>query len=56
MNFEFVLDALFGKREILHAMECSICGFDEIYYIDAMTNKQIGRACKECNFVQKFDF
>ena len=56
MYFESLLDALLGPRESLHEMECSICGFDEIYYIDPLTGKQIGRACQQCNFVQKFEF
>ncbi|MBY0098846.1 acyltransferase [Mesobacillus maritimus] len=56
MYFENLLDALFGEREILHVLECSICGFDEIYYVDSTTKKQIGRACCGCQFVQKFEF
>lgn len=56
MYFENLLNALFGEREILHVLECSICGFDEIYYIDTLSRKQIGRACQGCQFVQKFDF
>ncbi|MFC4322592.1 acyltransferase [Litchfieldia salsa] len=55
MYFESLLDAIFGPREILHVMECSVCGFNEVYYIDAETNVQIGRACQGCNFVQRFD-
>lgn len=55
MYFENLLDIIFGPREILHAMECSVCGDDEIYYIDYVTKKQIGRACKGCNFVQTFE-
>ena len=35
MYFELLLYALFGKREVLHAMECQICGYDEIYYNDS---------------------
>ncbi|WP_047150847.1 hypothetical protein [Aneurinibacillus tyrosinisolvens] len=56
MYFQFLLDAIFGPREVLYAMECSICGYDEIYYLDAQTKEQIGRACECCNYVQKFDF
>jgi hypothetical protein len=55
MYFNFLLDALFGHREVLHAMECSVCGQDEVYYLDAETKRQIGRACEGCNYVQKFD-
>jgi hypothetical protein len=55
MYFDCLLDALFGTREVLHRLECSICGFDEIYYIDTSTRQQIGRACQGCNYVQKFD-
>lgn len=55
MHFEFLLDAILGQREILHDMECSVCGHDEIYYIHPITKKQLGRACKGCNFVQKFN-
>lgn len=56
MYFGYLLDAVFGQREVLHAIECSICGDDEIYYLDAQTKKQIGRACQGCNYVQKFNF
>ena len=56
MYFDVLLDALLGPREHLHEMECSVCGYDEIYYQDPETKQQIGRACKGCNFVQKFDF
>lgn len=56
MYFEFLLDALLGPREILHTMECPVCGFDEIYYRNPVTKKQLGRGCQGCNFVQKFDF
>jgi hypothetical protein len=56
MYFEYLLNAMFDEREVLHAMECQICGFDEIYFKDPSTGKQIGRACEGCNFVQKFDF
>jgi len=56
MYFEYLLNAIFGPREIFHDMECSVCGADEIYYRDPVTKKQIGRACKGCNFVQRFDF
>jgi len=56
MYFENLLNALFGEREILHVMECQVCGFDEIYYLEPSTKKQIGRACEGCQFVQKFEF
>lgn len=56
MYFDFLLDALLGQREVLHSLECSVCGFDENYYIEPSTKQQIGRACQGCNFVQKFDF
>lgn len=56
MYFDFLLDALLGPREILHSLECSVCGQDEIYYINPTTKQQIGRACQGCNYVQKFDF
>ncbi|WP_338449859.1 acyltransferase [Niallia oryzisoli] len=56
MDFEYLLNALLGARKILHAMECEICGYDEVYYTDPVTGKQIGRACEGCQFVQKFDF
>lgn len=55
MYFENLLNAIFGPREILHDMECSVCGDSEIYYINPETNKQIGRACRGCNFVQTFE-
>ena len=56
MYFENLLNAVFGHREILHIMECEICGQDEIYFEDAHIGKQIGRACNGCQFVQKFNF
>ncbi|WP_134704901.1 acyltransferase [Ammoniphilus sp. YIM 78166] len=56
MYFKYLLDALFGPREILYALECTICGDDEVYFLDPKTQKQIGRACQGCNYVQKFDF
>ncbi|AGK55842.1 hypothetical protein B1NLA3E_20520 [Bacillus sp. 1NLA3E] len=27
MYFEFLLDAILGPREVLHELECSVCGF-----------------------------
>ena len=56
MYFENLLNVVFGHREILHIMECEICGYDEIFFKDAHTGKQIGRACNGCQFVQKFNF
>lgn len=56
MYFENLLDAILGPREILHELECPVCGFDEIYYKEPHTGVQIGRACKTCNFVQTFNF
>jgi DNA-directed RNA polymerase subunit M/transcription elongation factor TFIIS len=50
-----LLDAVFGPREVLHEMECGICGNDEIYFRHPHTKETLGRACKTCNFVQKFD-
>ncbi len=55
MYFENLLDVLLGPREILHDMECSVCGYEEVYYINPISRKQIGRACKGCNFVQTFN-
>ncbi|WP_010677053.1 hypothetical protein [Bacillus timonensis] len=55
MHFELLLDAVFGPREVLHDLECTVCGHNELYYIHPQTGKQIGRACEECNFFQKFD-
>jgi len=54
MHFEILLDVLFGPRAILHAMECSVCGHDEVYYMNPDTKEQIGRSCSGCNFVQTF--
>lgn len=53
--FEFLLDALLGPREIIYEVECSVCGFNEVYYRDKVTKENLGRACKQCNFVQKFE-
>ncbi|NMD68725.1 acyltransferase [Bacillus sp. DNRA2] len=55
MYFELLLDALFGPREAIHEVECSVCGFNEVYYRDRTTKVTLGRACQRCNFVQKFD-
>jgi hypothetical protein len=55
LHFELILEAVIGKREILHELECSICGFNETYYRDPVTKQSLGRACKTCNFVQKFE-
>nr|WP_309098419.1 acyltransferase [Fredinandcohnia onubensis] len=55
MAFELILDVVFGPREVFHDMECSVCGYSEIYYIDPVTRKQIGRACSGCGFFQKFE-
>lgn len=54
LHFELLLEAVLGQREIIHELECSICGFNETYYRDPATKQSIGRACKTCNFVQKF--
>ncbi len=56
MYFEFLLDAILGPREVIHELECSVCGFFEVYYQDAITKETIGRACEQCNFVQRFYF
>ncbi|KHF39126.1 hypothetical protein [Halalkalibacter okhensis] len=56
MHFENLLDIVLGKREVLSIIECPVCELEEIYYKDPATNKQTGRACSHCNFVQKFDF
>ena len=56
MYFEILLDAVLGEREILHESECGICGYEEIYYKNPTTQETLGRACKNCNFVQKFDY
>jgi predicted nucleic-acid-binding Zn-ribbon protein len=56
MYFNYLLSILFGETEVLYSIECPVCGFDEVYYKDKVTGKQIGRACEGCNFVQKFDF
>lgn len=56
MHFENLLNALLGEREVFHVMECQVCGFDEVYYKNPYNGEQIGRACKKCQFVQKFDF
>ncbi|ARK32230.1 hypothetical protein BkAM31D_21555 [Halalkalibacter krulwichiae] len=56
MYFEHLLDIVLGERKILDIIDCSICGFEEIYYQHPITHIQVGRACSHCNFVQKFDF
>nr|WP_263324783.1 acyltransferase [Neobacillus sp. Marseille-Q6967] len=56
MYFDILLDAILGEREIFHIIECPVCHYEEIYYEDAKTKELLGRACSNCNFVQKFDF
>ncbi|MED3563098.1 acyltransferase [Bacillus sp. MUM 116] len=56
MYFEHLLDAILGERQIFHIIECPVCGLEEIYYENSKTRRLIGRACCNCNFVQKFDF
>ncbi|WP_209121600.1 acyltransferase [Alkalihalobacillus sp. BA299] len=56
MSFELLLDAILGDRELFHSIECTICGHEEIYYIDPNSKQQIGKACSKCGFVQKFVF
>ncbi|WP_216831510.1 acyltransferase [Alkalihalobacterium elongatum] len=56
MSFDLLLDAVLGERQLFHVIECSVCGHEEIYYIDPETKQQIGRACSQCGFVQKFEF
>lgn len=56
MSFELVLDAILGKRELFHVIDCTICGYEEIYYVEPESKQQIGKACSHCGFVQKFEF
>ena len=56
MDFKYLLDVTLGEREIFYVIECSICGFDEIYYKNPQTKTFIGRACATCNCVQQFKF
>lgn len=51
MKFEVLLDAILGPREMFYHMECHVCGSVEIYYQDPETKKQIGFACRGCNWV-----
>lgn len=55
MSFEDSLDIWLGEREIMEEVECTICGHDETYYMNPLTNKTIGRACKTCDFIQKIE-
>mgnify|MGYP000891203387 CR=1 FL=1 len=54
--FDELLNEMLDEREIFHVVECHVCGFDEIYYKHPWSGKQIGRACKGCKSVQRFDF
>ncbi|MBU9723064.1 MULTISPECIES: acyltransferase [Bacillaceae] len=56
MTFRDALDKILGKRKLFHVIECSVCGFNEVYYIDPFTNKQLGKACETCNHIQRFEF
>lgn len=53
MNFDLLLDKLLGQREIIHEVECGVCGDFEIYYRDPITKETIARACEYCVYVQK---
>jgi hypothetical protein len=55
MKFQNKLNIILGERIILHTMECSVCQHNEYYYIHPVTRKQLGRACENCNSVQRFD-
>ncbi|MCM3729755.1 acyltransferase [Neobacillus cucumis] len=55
MYFESLLDAVLGERQIFHIIECPVCGLEEIYYEHSVTKRLIGRACRNCNFVQRFE-
>lgn len=55
MYFEYLLDAVLGERQIFHIIDCSICGFEEIYYESPAAKNLIGRACSHCNYVQRFE-
>ncbi|UCZ52963.1 acyltransferase [Bacillus shivajii] len=55
MSFNLVLDAILGERITFYEVECLACGFNEVYYADPHTNKQIGRACQHCDSIQVFD-
>lgn len=54
MNFEFLLDKLLGQREVIHEVECPICGDYEVYYRHPITKENLGRACEYCVYVEKF--
>ncbi|MCD8510616.1 MAG: acyltransferase [Bacillus sp. (in: Bacteria)] len=53
MTFKLLLTEILGSHKVFHVMECSVCGHDEVYYKDSKTNKVSGRACQNCNYVQK---
>jgi len=55
MYFELLLDAVLGERQIFHIIECPVCGSEEIYYEHSVTKRLIGRACRSCHFVQRFE-
>lgn len=56
MYFNYLLDATLGPRKVFEITECSVCGFEEVYYTDPKTNKCIGRACANCQSIQVFNF
>ena len=55
MSFETLLDFLLGPREVIHEVDCSVCGDYETYYRDPVTKKNLGRACAFCGDVQTFE-
>ncbi|WP_339251568.1 acyltransferase [Sporosarcina sp. FSL W8-0480] len=54
MNFENLLDKLLGQRELIHEVECAVCGGFEAYYRDPFTKENLGRACEFCWEIQTF--
>ncbi|MCT8137702.1 acyltransferase [Anaerobacillus sp. CMMVII] len=56
MYFHYLLDATLGPRVIYYVIECSVCGFDEVYFKSPESGELLGRACANCNCFQKFDF
>ena len=55
MGFDRLLDILLGEREVIEEIECSVCRQYETYFMDPITKKTIGRACKTCEYIQKID-
>lgn len=55
MSFEDYVQSTLGNCEIYRFGKCTVCGNEEVYYVETETNELVGRACEICNHIQSFD-